>query len=83
MSGIKVVTAWTTSAVPTSTQKSFMRVDFSDDDTLIGELVDKDEAEMLEYKNFGRKSLNELIEKLETMGLKFGMDTSPYTEDEA
>ena len=51
--------------------------------TLIGELVDKDEAEMLEYKNFGRKSLNELIEKLETMGLKFGMDTSPYTEDEA
>ena len=39
--------------------------------------------EMLEYKNFGRKSLNELIEKLETMGLKFGMDTSPYTEDEA
>ena len=47
MSGIKVVTAWTTSAVPTSTQKSFMRVDFSDDDTLIGELVDKDEAEML------------------------------------
>ncbi|MFL2524426.1 MAG: DNA-directed RNA polymerase subunit alpha [Candidatus Neomarinimicrobiota bacterium] len=51
--------------------------------TLIGELVDKDEAEMLEYKNFGRKSLNELIEKLEAMGLKFGMDTSPYTEDEA
>ena len=50
--------------------------------TLIGELVDKDEAEMLEYKNFGRKSLNELIEKLETMGLKFGMDTSPYVEDE-
>ena len=48
-----------------------------------GELVDKDESEMLEYKNFGRKSLNELIEKLETMGLKFGMDTSPYTEDEA
>ena len=23
------------------------------------------------------------IEKLETMGLKFGMDTSPYTENEA
>ena len=44
---------------------------------------EKDEAEMLEYKNFGRKSLNELIEKLETMGLKFGMDTSPYSEDEA
>ena len=50
--------------------------------TLIGELVEKDEAEMLEYKNFGRKSLNELIEKLEGMGLRFGMDTNPYTEEE-
>lgn len=50
--------------------------------TLIGELVEKDEAEMLEYKNFGRKSLNELIEKLEGMGLRFGMDTNPYIEEE-
>ena len=50
--------------------------------TLIGALVQKDESEMLEYKNFGRKSLNELIEKLETMGLKFGMDISPYLENE-
>ena len=39
MSGIKVVTAWTTSAVATSDQKSFMRVDFSDDDSLIAELI--------------------------------------------
>ena len=50
--------------------------------TLIGALVQKDESEMLEYKNFGRKSLNELIEKLEQMGLKFGMDISPYLENE-
>ena len=50
--------------------------------TLIGELVQKDESEMLEYKNFGRKSLNELIEKLEQMGLKFGMDINPYLENE-
>jgi DNA-directed RNA polymerase subunit alpha len=50
--------------------------------TLIGELVEKDETEMLEYKNFGRKSLNELIEKLEGMGLRFGMDTNPYIEEE-
>ena len=28
MSGIKVVTDWTVSAVATSDQKSFMRVDF-------------------------------------------------------
>ena len=38
MSGIKVVTASTASAVATSDQKSFMRVDFSDDDSLIAEL---------------------------------------------
>ena len=50
--------------------------------TLIGALVQKEESEMLEYKNFGRKSLNELIEKLETMGLKFGMDISPYLDNE-
>ena len=51
--------------------------------TLIGSLVQKDESEMLAYKNFGRKSLNELIEKLEGMGLKFGMDITPYIDTEA
>ncbi len=51
MSGIKVVTAWTTSAVPTSTQKSFMRVDFSDDDTLIGELVKASQNVIETYLN--------------------------------
>ncbi len=51
--------------------------------TLIGALVQKDESEMLAYKNFGRKSLNELIEKLEAMGLKFGMDISPYIDSES
>ena len=44
-------------------------------------LSKKDEKNML--IDLGYNSLNELIEKLETMGLKFGMDTSPYTEDEA
>ena len=39
MSGIKIVTDWTASAVATSDQKSFMRVDFSDDDSLIAELI--------------------------------------------
>ncbi len=50
---------------------------------MIGSLVQKDESEMLAYKNFGRKSLNELIEKLEGMGLKFGMDITPYIDTEA
>jgi len=40
----------------------------------IGELVQKTEPEMLRTKNFGRKSLNELKEILEEMGLSFGMD---------
>ncbi|MDA1183590.1 MAG: DNA-directed RNA polymerase subunit alpha [Acidobacteria bacterium] len=39
----------------------------------IRELVEKTEAEMLRTKNFGRKSLNEIREILETMGLGLGM----------
>jgi DNA-directed RNA polymerase subunit alpha len=41
--------------------------------TLIGELVQKTEAEMLKTKNFGRKSLNEIKSILEHMGLSLGM----------
>ncbi|MBW2029958.1 MAG: DNA-directed RNA polymerase subunit alpha [Deltaproteobacteria bacterium] len=41
--------------------------------TLIGELVQKTEAEMLKTKNFGRKSLNEIKAILEEMGLSLGM----------
>lgn len=40
---------------------------------LIGELVQKTEAEMLKTKNFGRKSLKEIKEILATMGLGLGM----------
>jgi len=47
----------------------------------IAELVDKEETEMLKFKNFGRKSLTELNEKLNELGLKFGMDISQYLED--
>jgi DNA-directed RNA polymerase subunit alpha len=39
----------------------------------IGELVHKTENDMLKTKNFGRKSLNEIKEILETMGLSLGM----------
>lgn len=41
--------------------------------TLIGELVQKTEAEMLKTKNFGRKSLNEIKSILDEMGLYLGM----------
>ncbi len=40
---------------------------------LIGELVQKTEAEMLKTKNFGRKSLSEIKEILGEIGLGFGM----------
>jgi len=39
----------------------------------IGELVQKSETDMLKTRNFGRKSLNEIKEILETMGLSLGM----------
>ena len=39
----------------------------------IRELVEKTEPEMLRTKNFGRKSLNEIKEILESMGLGLGM----------
>ena len=39
----------------------------------IGDLVQKSEAEMLKTKNFGRKSLKEIKELLDDMGLQLGM----------
>ena len=39
----------------------------------IAELVQKSEAEMLKYRNFGKKSLQEIKELLKGMGLDFGM----------
>lgn len=44
----------------------------------IGELVVKPEPEMLRYRNFGKKSLNEIKDKLYEMGLSLGMDLSRY-----
>lgn len=40
----------------------------------IGDLVKKKETEMLKYKNFGKKSLNEINNILTSMGLHLGMD---------
>jgi len=45
---------------------------------LIGELVQKTEAEMLKTKNFGRKSLNEIKEILAEMGLLLGMKLEDF-----
>ena len=47
----------------------------------IGELVSKEEGQMLKFKNFGRKSLTELNEKLNELGLKFGMDIENYFQE--
>ena len=48
----------------------------------IHELVSKEENQMLKYKNFGRKSLTELVDKLSSMGLNFGMDTRKIMAEE-
>ena len=41
--------------------------------TTVGQLAMKSEQEMLKYRNFGKKSLNEIKEKLEALGLSLGM----------
>ena len=41
--------------------------------TTVGQLAQKSEAEMLKYRNFGKKSLNEIKEKLTQLGLSLGM----------
>ncbi len=41
--------------------------------TTVGELAQKTEAEMLKYRNFGKKSLNEIKAKILEMGISLGM----------
>lgn len=48
----------------------------------IGELVQKSEQEMLKTKNFGRKSLNEIKEILQEMGLQLGMKLDNFVPPE-
>lgn len=60
--------------------------------TTVGELAIKSEQEMLKYRNFGKKSLNEIKAKMEQLGLSMGMkiddrlleqdSTSSYDENE-
>jgi DNA-directed RNA polymerase subunit alpha len=47
----------------------------------LSDLVKKDESEMLKFRNFGRKSLAELIEIVENFNLEFGMDVDKYIKD--
>jgi len=49
----------------------------------IGDLVSRDEQEMLKFRNFGRKSLQELTKILEEKGLHFGMDTEKYLKGDS
>lgn len=47
----------------------------------IGELVQRDEQDLLKFRNFGKKSLAELVEVIEDKNLHFGMDTSKYLDN--
>lgn len=41
--------------------------------TTVGQLATKTEADMLKYRNFGKKSLNEIKDKMVELGLQLGM----------
>ncbi len=45
--------------------------------TTVGQLAMKSEGDMLKYRNFGKKSLNEIKDKLTQLGLGLGMSIDP------
>lgn len=47
----------------------------------MADLVRRDEAELLKFRNFGRKSLAELATIVDEYGLNFGMDVDKYLKD--
>ncbi len=49
--------------------------------TTVGQLAMKSEQEMLKYRNFGKKSLNEIKDKLSALGLSLGMSFEPELLD--
>jgi DNA-directed RNA polymerase subunit alpha len=51
--------------------------------TTVGQLALKHEADMLKYRNFGKKSLNEIKDKLSELGLSLGMTFEPGLLEEA
>jgi len=48
----------------------------------IGDLVRRDEPEMLRFRNFGRKSLTEINKILEERGLHFGMNIEKFMKND-
>lgn len=47
----------------------------------LGQLCSFNRNDLLKFRNFGKKSLNELDEKLESLHLSFGMDLTKYKLD--
>jgi DNA-directed RNA polymerase subunit alpha len=47
----------------------------------LGDLVQYDKNDMLKFRNFGKKSLTELEDLVESKGLSFGMNLSKYKLD--
>ena len=47
----------------------------------LGELVVFNKSDLLKFRNFGKKSLTELDQLLDTLNLSFGMDISKYKLD--
>jgi DNA-directed RNA polymerase subunit alpha len=45
----------------------------------LGDLVKFNKNDLLKFRNFGKKSLTELDELLESMSLSFGMDVTKYS----
>ena len=48
----------------------------------LADLVSLQESDLLKFRNFGRKSLSELTDVVYQNNLTFGMDVSPYLQDE-
>ena len=44
----------------------------------IGDLVKYNKSDLLKFRNFGKKSLSELDDLLQSLNLSFGMDISKY-----
>jgi DNA-directed RNA polymerase subunit alpha len=48
----------------------------------IAELVQLQESELLKFRNFGKKSLNELLDLVQMHSLSFGMNVDQYLKDD-
>lgn len=49
----------------------------------LAELVKLQESELLKFRNFGKKSLNELIDLAHNFGLEFGMNVDKYIKEDS